>query len=45
LLRAMWLSCLGMLLIHSMTFYMGLVMYSHFKDCDPLLNHVNLQIS
>ncbi|XP_065338860.1 sodium-coupled monocarboxylate transporter 2-like [Cloeon dipterum] len=35
---AMCLSCLGMITIYSITFYLGLVMYHHFKDCDPLLN-------
>ncbi|CAB3362061.1 Hypothetical predicted protein [Cloeon dipterum] len=35
---AMWLSALGMTVIFSITFYLGLVAFTHYKDCDPLLN-------
>jgi hypothetical protein len=40
----MWLSCIGMFVIYSLTFYLGLVMYTHFKACDPLLSHVRILI-
>ncbi|XP_065339982.1 sodium-coupled monocarboxylate transporter 2-like [Cloeon dipterum] len=39
--HALWaliLSGLGMMLIFCTAFYIGLVTYTHFKDCDPLLN-------
>ncbi|KAF4526294.1 hypothetical protein B566_EDAN013655 [Ephemera danica] len=35
---AVWLSCLGMFVIFVPTFYLGLLMYSHFQRCDPLLS-------
>ncbi|XP_059470404.1 sodium-coupled monocarboxylate transporter 2-like [Neocloeon triangulifer] len=35
---ALCLSSLGMIVIYSITFYVGLVMYNHFQHCDPLLS-------
>ena len=42
--RAVWLSCLGMFVIFVPTFYLGLLMYSHFQRCDPLLSKVTKKV-
>lgn len=34
--RALWVSAFGMILIYSVNFLTGMVLYSAYKDCDPL---------
>ncbi|KAL1116569.1 hypothetical protein AAG570_005041 [Ranatra chinensis] len=34
--RALWTSCIGLVLIFTFNFYTGMVMYSEYKECDPL---------
>lgn len=34
--NAMWLFCIGFILITSITCFTGLILYAHYHDCDPL---------
>lgn len=34
--RALWVSSFGMIIIYSLNFLTGMVLYSAYKDCDPL---------
>ena len=35
--RALWVSSLGLILIYTVNFMTGMVLYSIYKNCDPLL--------
>uniref|UniRef100_A0A0K8U1A2 Sodium-coupled monocarboxylate transporter 2 n=1 Tax=Bactrocera latifrons TaxID=174628 RepID=A0A0K8U1A2_BACLA len=34
--KALWLSCLGFLVIMTINIFIGIVMYSYYHDCDPI---------
>ncbi|CAH1113734.1 unnamed protein product [Psylliodes chrysocephalus] len=34
--KAIWTSAIGLVLIYSINFYTGMIMVTHYKDCDPL---------
>ncbi|XP_039947507.1 sodium-coupled monocarboxylate transporter 1-like isoform X2 [Bactrocera tryoni] len=34
--KALWLSCLGFLVIMTINCFIGIVMYSYYHDCDPI---------
>ncbi|XP_069697681.1 sodium-coupled monocarboxylate transporter 1-like [Periplaneta americana] len=34
--RALWVSCVGLILIFTINFYTGMLMYVEYHDCDPL---------
>ncbi|GJQ70610.1 hypothetical protein Trydic_g23003 [Trypoxylus dichotomus] len=34
--KALWVSCSGLILIFTINFYMGMIMVTHYKDCDPI---------
>ncbi|KAL0275797.1 UNVERIFIED_CONTAM: hypothetical protein PYX00_003542 [Menopon gallinae] len=34
--RALWVSCWGLTLIFTINFYTGMILYSAFKNCDPV---------
>ncbi|KRT80547.1 hypothetical protein AMK59_8462 [Oryctes borbonicus] len=33
---ALWVSCIGLILIFTINFYTGMIMVTHYKDCDPI---------
>ncbi|XP_012280964.1 sodium-coupled monocarboxylate transporter 1 [Orussus abietinus] len=37
--KALWVSSLGLILIYTVNFLTGMVLYSVYKDCDPLKAH------
>ncbi|CAH1395632.1 unnamed protein product [Nezara viridula] len=36
--RAIWTSCLGLIIVFSINFYTGMILYDQYQNCDPLLN-------
>ncbi|VEN50359.1 unnamed protein product [Callosobruchus maculatus] len=34
--KAIWTSCIGLIIIYSVNFYTGMIMVAHYKDCDPI---------
>ncbi|KAF5303095.1 hypothetical protein FQR65_LT08427 [Abscondita terminalis] len=34
--KALWVSSIGLILIYTINFYTGMVLVSHYKNCDPL---------
>lgn len=34
--KALWLSCGGLILVYTINFYTGMILVTHYKDCDPL---------
>ncbi|KDR11160.1 Sodium-coupled monocarboxylate transporter 1, partial [Zootermopsis nevadensis] len=36
--QALWVSCGGLILIFTINFYTGMIMYAAYHDCDPLKN-------
>lgn len=34
--RALWVSCIGLILIYTVNFYTGMILVAHYKDCDPI---------
>lgn len=34
--RALWVSSVGLILIYTVNFLTGMVLYSAYKDCDPV---------
>ena len=39
--RALWVSCVGLILVFSINFYTGMIMYAAYHDCDPLRSNVS----
>lgn len=37
---ALWVSAGGLILIYCINAYMGAILYSHYKNCDPLSRHI-----
>lgn len=35
--RALWVSAFGMIVIYTINFLTGMILYDTYKDCDPLL--------
>ncbi|KAI4465475.1 sodium-coupled monocarboxylate transporter [Holotrichia oblita] len=33
---ALWVSCVGLILIFTINFYTGMILVTHYKDCDPV---------
>ncbi|KAK4878986.1 hypothetical protein RN001_007132 [Aquatica leii] len=34
--KALWVSSIGLILIYTINFYTGMILVSHYKDCDPI---------
>uniref|UniRef100_A0A0K8UVM4 Sodium-coupled monocarboxylate transporter 2 n=1 Tax=Bactrocera latifrons TaxID=174628 RepID=A0A0K8UVM4_BACLA len=43
--KALWLSCLGFLVIMTINIFIGIVMYSYYHDCDPIKAGVRLNFT
>uniref|UniRef100_A0A1B6M044 Sodium-coupled monocarboxylate transporter 1 n=1 Tax=Graphocephala atropunctata TaxID=36148 RepID=A0A1B6M044_9HEMI len=38
--KALWVSSISLILVFSINFYTGMIMYAEYKECDPLSNKV-----
>lgn len=38
--RALWVSCFSLIVVFSINFYTGMIMYAEYNDCDPLRSKV-----
>lgn len=36
---ALWVSCVGLILIYTINFYTGMVLVAHYRNCDPIRSH------
>nr|CAH7751225.1 unnamed protein product [Callosobruchus chinensis] len=34
--KAIWTSCIGLIIIYSVNFYTGMIMVAHYRECDPI---------
>uniref|UniRef100_A0A1B6F543 Sodium-coupled monocarboxylate transporter 1 n=1 Tax=Cuerna arida TaxID=1464854 RepID=A0A1B6F543_9HEMI len=38
--KGLWVSSISLIIVFSINFYTGMIMYAEYKDCDPLSNRV-----